>query len=217
MFSRKKVPRFIVMAGLILLVLTMFGCASVRHVNTTDETLDLSKDSVLLLKLTTNNTINKIFKPRITRLNLRNITTNKTYKVNFPYSGIDIGQDDKVQHWLSVYLPPGYYKIERISGIGSAILMSGEFDFPTTLNFNLPAHSVSYAGTIYMTLRDLKPDIGEQRAGSIFPLIDQTASGFGKGTFDIKIKSEKDDLKQFRLRKTALANADIVNDTATKP
>lgn len=217
MLERKRVPRFIVMAGIILMALAMFGCATVQHVNTTDETLDLSTNSVLLMKFTTNNTINKIFKPRINTLNLRNITTNKTYKVNFPYSGIDIGQDDKVQHWLSVYLPPGYYKVERISGFGSAILLSGEFDFPTTLNFNLPANSVSYAGTIFMTLRDLNPDIGEQRAGSIFPLIDQAASGFGKGTFDIKIKSEKDDLQQFRLRKKALANSDIITDTATKP
>ncbi|MDD4224664.1 MAG: hypothetical protein PHD87_08810 [Candidatus Cloacimonetes bacterium] len=68
-----------------------------------------------------------------------------------------------------------------------------------------------------MTLRDINPDSGEVRAGSIFPLIDQTASGFGKGTFDISIASSQEDLKLFRLRKRALANADIVTDTATQP
>ena len=130
---------------------------------------------------------------------------------------MDIGQSDRVLHWLAVYLPAGYYKIERITGSASAILMDAEFDFPTTLNFNLPARSVSYAGTIALSLRELNPDIGEVRAGSILPLISQTASGFGKGTFDLALDSSQDDLRQFRLRKRALANAEIVTDTVTKP
>ncbi len=71
-----------------LLALTVFGCASVKHVNTTDETLDLSKNSVLLLKLDTNNLINPIFKPRIEWLHLKNITTNKSYRVFIPSSGV---------------------------------------------------------------------------------------------------------------------------------
>ncbi|MDD3144428.1 MAG: hypothetical protein PHG32_09625 [Candidatus Cloacimonetes bacterium] len=205
------------LAGIAILALTIFGCASVKHVNTSDETLDLSENSVLLLKFETSNTINTLFKPRINKLELRNLTTNKKYNVYFPYSGIDIGQSDKALHWLSVYLPAGYYKIDRVKGQASALLLNGNFDFPTTINFNLPPNSASYAGTISMTLRDINPDSGEVRAGSIFPLIDQTASGFGKGTFDISIASSQEDLKLFRLRKMALANADIVTDTATQP
>ncbi len=217
MLQRKFLGRLIGLLALVLMALAVFGCASVRHVNTTDETLDLSKESVLLLKITTNNTISPNFKPRIGSLHLKNVSTNKSYRVYFPSSGVDIGQDDKMLHWLSVYLPAGYYKIERIKGSASAVLLSGDFDFPTTINFNLPPNSVSYAGSITMTLRELNPDIGEQRAGSIFPLIDQTASGFGKGTFDISISSSQDDLRLFRLRKRALTNANIISETATKP
>lgn len=217
MFTGINFRRLGGLVAIILLTLTLFACVSVKHVNTTDETLDLSKESVLLLKITTNNTISPNFKPRIGSLHLNNVTTNKSYRVYFPSSGVDIGQDDKMLHWLSVYLPAGYYKIERIMGSASAILLNGNFDFPTTVNFNLPPQSVSYAGSIFMTLRELNPDIGEQRAGSIFPLIEQTASGFGKGTFDISIGSSQDDLKLFRLRKRALTNANIVSETATKP
>ncbi len=217
MLKKRTSRRLFATFGFMLLALTVFGCASVKHVNTTDETLDLSKNSVLLLKLDTNNLINPIFKPRIEWLHLKNITTNKSYRVFIPSSGVDIGQSDRVLHWLAVYLPAGYYKIERIKGSASAILMNAEFDFPTTLNFNLPARSVSYAGTIALSLRELNPDIGEVRAGSILPLISQTASGFGKGTFDLALDSSQDDLRQFRLRKRALANAEIVTDTVTKP
>ena len=217
MLQRKFLGRLIGLLALVLMARAGFGGAAVRHVNTTDETLDLSKESVLLLKITTNNTISPNFKPRIGSLHLKNVSTNKSYRVYFPSSGVDIGQDDKMLHWLSVYLPAGYYKIERIKGSASAVLLSGDFDFPTTINFNLPPNSVSYAGSITMTLRELNPDIGEQRAGSIFPLIDQTASGFGKGTFDISISSSQDDLRLFRLRKRALTNANIISETATKP
>jgi hypothetical protein len=205
------------LALLAILPLLIFGCASVRHVNSNDATIDLSENSVLLLKFTTNNTIAPNFKPRIDKLTLKNISNNKTYRVYFPSSGVDIGQDDKTHHWLSVYLPAGYYKVERIAGHASAILMNGQFDFPTTINFNLPERSVVYAGSFGMTLRNLVRDSSEQRAGSILPLIDQTASGFGKGTFDITVSDNNEDAKAFKLRKPALATADIVKSIATMP
>jgi len=217
MFSGINFRRLGGLFAIILLALTLFACASVKHVNTTDATLDLSKESILLLKITTINTISPNFKPQIESLLLKNITTNKSYRVYFPSSGVDIGQDDKMLHWLSVYLPAGYYKIERIKGFGFGGMLKGFFDFPTTINFNLPPQTVSYAGSIFMTLRELNPDIGEQRAGSIFPLIEQTASGFGKGTFDISIGSSQDDLKLFRFRTPALMKANVVSEKATKP
>ncbi len=217
MSAKSLTHRFARVFLLLLLALTVFGCASVRHVDTNDETLDLSQESVLLLKLEAQNSINTLFKPRVEWLHLKNISTNKSYKIYIPSSGVDLSQGEKILHWLSVYLPAGYYKIERIRGEASAILLTGNFDFPTTLNFNLPPNSVSYAGTLKMNLRELNADSGEHRAGSIFPLIDQTASGFGKGTFDVVIESNPEDLRLFRLRKRALVNADIVTDTVTKP
>lgn len=88
-----------------------------------------------------------------------------------------------MEYLVSVDLAPGTYTIGNVSGLSTGILTYGSFCYPVGATFEMPPDSVIYLGHVNMVNRKLQN--GEKRSGSIFPLIDQAASGYSGGSFDI--------------------------------
>jgi hypothetical protein len=84
----------------------------------------------------------------------------------------------------------------------------GNFSWPLGGRFELARNSVTYIGHIEMINRPRRD--GEKRSGGLFPLIDQAASGFYGGTFDVKVTDRSHvDIPSFIERYPELRGVDI--------
>lgn len=100
------------------------------------------------------------------------------------------------EYLVSLELPPGRYNLGEVNGYSKNFWMGGRFKFPINAGFNVAAGRVVYVGHVSMVNRERKE--GETRSGGVFPLVDQAATGFSGGTFDIEITDcERDDLAKF--------------------
>jgi hypothetical protein len=116
---------------------------------------------------------------------------------------------------VSLYLQPGSYVIEKVTGSAYNLLFNGQFRFPVNLGLEVPAHSIVYGGRIEMTNREHQD--GEIRSGKMLPLLDQSASGFYSGTFDVVIKDENEaDRVTFEENFPWLRNKEVVTRIMTK-
>ena len=81
------------------------------------------------------------------------------------------------------------------------------------LQFELEPRSIAYLGHIDMTNR--KRLKGERRSGPVVPLIDQGATGYAGGTFDIVVSDRYEaDIADFASAYTALLEHEVVNKAA---
>jgi len=134
----------------------------------------------------------------------------KADRDNFKF-GKDVGSFQKDGHtvyMVSMALLPGDYVLADIEGLASAFPFNGFFSVPLLVHFSVKPHSVAYVGHITAKLRPKKD--GEFRAGPLFPLIDQSATGMSTSTWDISIDdSYAKEATLFRTTYPALANASI--------
>ncbi|MCG3148585.1 MAG: hypothetical protein PCFJNLEI_02030 [Verrucomicrobiae bacterium] len=113
------------------------------------------------------------------------------------------------EYLISVELERGDYVVGNVQGIAAAPrgLGIGRFGFPINTQFTLP-NGITYLGHITMTNRERKE--GEPRSGPVWPLIDQSASGFHGGTFDVSIIDRADvDIPEFIKAYPALKDVSI--------
>lgn len=175
-----------------VLIVLFSGCATkyTMPLDATPPSLDVNKNSIVLFTLHTANKIAESYEPEVKFVTIENVKGfKKKYKVIRSY---DFQENLYYSFLISADLPPGEYRITEVQGIGRSTLILGQFKFNIHLHFTVPENSIVYLGRIEMINRTRKD--GEPRSGGVLPLIDQAASGFAGGTFDVNIldASEKD-------------------------
>ena len=178
---------------LILCMTSFLGCTKTYQMalDQKPEKLDLTTKSLGLFTLRTSNQYKPSYEPDVQYITITPQPDGKNilFRVKKAHK-----KESKnfLEYLISIDLEPGTYKIGNISGNSPNILTIGSFMFPVDTNFELPPDSVVYLGHLYMVNRKRKE--GEKRSGSVLPLIDQAAYGYGDGTFDITItdRSEED-------------------------
>jgi hypothetical protein len=195
-----------VLLGILILILS--GCATVRNMTLPNSNYDTSKESLLLLSIKASNQISKIYTPEVILISLQSTKTGKKIKFRADKNIIDPQTKEGFQY-VSMSLPQGSYKIMEVEGGSGIFPVSGSFKFPLSLTFTVSPNAIQYLGR--MTMVNRKAKSGEKHSGSIFPLIDQAATGFATGTLDIAISDENsEDLKSFKADFPELKNFEIL-------
>jgi hypothetical protein len=176
-------------------------------------TLDANKGNLAkvtkpvgIFTLRTENVYKPSFRPEVKKITLVSSSSKAktTFDTSKPYKQEKKGY---LEYLVSVDLAPGNYSIGNVEGGGSGFLISGHFSFPVKAHFDL-ASGIAYLGHVTMTNRERKE--GEERSGSIFPLLDQSVCGFSGGTFDITVTDRGEtDIPDFIQAYPALKDANI--------
>jgi hypothetical protein len=194
----------------VLLVLTgcLVGCSSTKPMALKGYKAGVaSANPIGVFSLRTENAYKPGYQPEVLTVGVipAGQTKTQTFEVGKPHSK---GKDQFYEYLISVELPPGDHVLGPVTGGSSSFLVSGRFDFPINARFALPGSGINYLGHVTMTNRKRQED--EKRSGSVFPLIDQAATGFAGGTFDITIKdSSEEDLAAFKKAYPAIQNVEI--------
>lgn len=167
------------------------GCASMNPMalETKSGALQLTSKSIGLFTLRTSNQYKPSYQPSVNSIEVIPQGNGKavTFRVSKPHRH---GKNQFFEYLISVDLPPGTYKVGYVAGQSNKIFVIGSFRFSVDASFNLSPDTVVYLGHVNMVNRKRKE--GERRSGSVFPLIDQAASGYSGGTFDISVSDRSD-------------------------
>ena len=174
--------------------------------------IDLSKDSLLILPIKFTNQVSPPYQVNHCKLKIKG--TNSIRNLG-PLSGNEepftkyryfesrdpdnMVNEQYSEYFIAINLPPDNYIIEEISGFASKGPINGGFYIPLEMAFELKNNQVFYVGHIYAVNRKRKA--GERRAGPIIPIIDQAASGFAQGTFDLSIEDNLENDLRFLIGK----------------
>ena len=81
------------------------------------------------------------------------------------------------------------------------------------VEFEIRSNVITYIGQAQMVNR--KREEGEPRSGSIFPLVDQSVTGFSDGTFDIEVSDNYlEDIKILKEKYPFIRNIEIKKNIA---
>lgn len=185
-------------------IMSLCGCSSVKPMALeSKEGIQLPAKSIGLFTLRTSNQLKPDYEPSVSSIEIKPQTGKSIYFA--PGKPHEQQKDGYLEYLVSVDLAPGVYSIGSIAGVSTGILIYGTFRFPIDATFELPPESIVYLGHIDMVNRKLQE--GEKRAGSIFPLVDQAATGFSGGSFDITISERGgQDIPLFEKMYPALGN-----------
>lgn len=230
MIKRKVYPMYhshAIVLGIIMIfvLLLMSGCGTLHKtaLKPGDTSLVLNYESIVLLSIKTQNKYKPGHAPEVYRITVTSDDADKTeYKTILVDTGVgsligkalkDMTKRNTGDSWedlITLRLPPGSYRLTSIAGGTTSALSSGHFDFPFNILFSLGSQTIVYIGKIDMVNRKRESD-DEVPSGSKFPLIDQAASGFGGGTFDVAIYDNFDqDQIKFSDKYPALSDQKII-------
>ena len=184
----------------------MAGCASTQPMalNAKTETLDLSEASVALMTLKIANEYKTGFQPTDCFVYVKNLKTGKiqTFIVGKPSHSVKKQFND---YLVSMKCVPGEHRFQNIGGSSRHFPIYGSFSIPVSGSFDIQPGKVVYLGRIEAVNRKR---VGNQpRAGSVIPLIDQGVSGFGGGTWHIKIfDNYEEDIAAFMQKYPLIGN-----------
>ncbi len=187
----------------LIFILSLSGCSGLKPMalNSKTKTLNLEKKSIALFVLEMKNEYKPGYKPIPTSIEI------------FPQNGKKLIY--KADDLCSIDLVPGTYTIGKVSGYASGLFITGGFSFDIGTSFTLNPNTVSYIGNIKMVNR--KKQKGEKSSGGPFPLIDQAATGFSDGTFDVFIEEKGDtDMQLFENKYPILKQQLVMNNLMTK-
>lgn len=132
---------------------------------------------------------NYLLTPRTIFVEASAVQGGKTYKFTFNEPEQKIS-DRELQMMGSFALPPGEYEITHFAGqtdVGFALLpVVGRFEPPFKRHFRVGDGEAVYLGHISARLVE-KTSSDEERAGPIFPLLDQATTGMSSGTFKFEV------------------------------
>jgi hypothetical protein len=211
--EKKKRNQFLSqgMALVVFMIFIFSGCATIKpmSLNEKNQTLDITKESVALMTLRTSNQNNTSYQPFVKYIFIWSTDEEKkkySFKVDDPYNKV---KDQFNEYMISISLPHGKYKIREAMGTSGIFPFIGTFAIPVYADLEVTPNKVVYLGRIDAVVRKRK-DANELRAGGVIPLIDQAATGFSTGTFDIKIfDNYEEDLNIFKQKYPALQNYTI--------
>ncbi|MEW5948827.1 MAG: hypothetical protein AB1711_05380 [Thermodesulfobacteriota bacterium] len=202
------------------------GCSSVHEMALKPgaTTLDIKKASVCLFSLKTENKFKPDWPPEVYGIEIINKETNE--KIKIAVQSMATGTllkkafsdaftvNKGSSSWeglISFQLPPGSYHLSAIrggcaKGIGIVVGMAS-FDFPFDIPFQVENGECVYMGRIEMTNRERVSDDEIPSGDNLITRLPQRHSGFGTGTFDVKIYDNFDqDIQRFKEKYPVLSN-----------
>jgi len=189
---------------LLAAILGLSGCSTGMALDAKKPGPAAANKVVALFTLRMENRVNTSFQPEVLKVKMEAGGKEKTFSVTKPHRQ---GKNDYNEYLISVELAPGGGSLKRVEGTAARFPILPKFGFPVGARFALGG-GVTYLGHVTMTNR--KRTGGEERAGSIFPLIDQAVSGFAGGTFDITVTDQSTtDLPDFLSAYPALQGVPI--------
>lgn len=196
---------------LILLCLASFGasCSGIPMALTEGTSqLNTSEKSVALMTLRMSNQYVPAYEPNPVWLEVLDANQKGS---QFDLDDAHDSQENKYNEYLvSFQLSPGHYTLGEVAGNTGfwSFPFVGRFLFPMDLEFDLMPGAIVYIGHVEMNNRERNGD--EPRSGSIFPLIDQSVTGFSGGTFDIEVTDRfEEDLATFAEAYPLLKDHDV--------
>jgi hypothetical protein len=168
------------------------------------KTLDLSEASVALMTMKIANEYKPGFQPTDCFVLIKEMEKGKTrtYVVGKPNHSV---KKQFNEYLVSMKCVPGEYKFQNISGSSSHFPIYGSFVIPVSNSIEIQPGKVVYLGRIEAVNRERVGN--EPRAGSVIPLLDQAVSGFGGGTWHIKMYDNyEEDIAAFKQKYPLIGN-----------
>jgi hypothetical protein len=200
-------------AGLAVLLATLTGCmAPMALKKNSTETLALKKP-IALFALRTKNVLKPGYQAELKSVEAVSVS-GKSNKFG-PDKAYKEQEKEYNEYLISIELEPGDYTLRDVGGVASSFLITGGFVFPVNGKFTLAPGTVTYIGHVTMVNRQKKD--GEPRSGSLFPLIDQSMTGYSDGTTDVIIEDQSEsDLAAFVKEYPSLRGVTIAKKVMTK-
>lgn len=155
-------------------------------------------EGIALMTLKTSNEHKTCCQPEVSVIRVTNLDSEEQIVFNEvkPYDKVKGEYND---YLISFKLTPGPYKVTSFAGVGKAFLVNGNFDYPLDWQFEVEAGKISYLGHMQANNRERGEDEDAPRSGPLLPILDQGASGFRGGTFDIAVMDQyEDDIDLFK-------------------
>lgn len=203
MYRRLAIVSLVFLVGV---VFSMAGCASTQPMALSAKTkmLDLSEAPVALMTVKIANEYKPGFQPTDCFVYMKEMKTGKmrTYIVGKPNQSVKKQFND---YLVSMKCVPGEHRFQNIGGSSSHFPIYGSFVIPVSNSFDIQPGKVVYLGRIEAVNRKR---VGNQpRAGSVIPLLDQGVSGFGGGSWHIKIYDNyEEDVAAFKQKYPFIGN-----------
>lgn len=186
----------ILTTALILTSILLTGCANTKQMafQNDSEVVSQTGKPIFLMAVTLKNSYIKSYQPKALT-----VLVNKA-EVKDSKDTISFDIDDKAKiendtaesgniYLLRMELENGDYVVRGISGASGIFPVHGVCFAPLHLNLKAAGSGVFYLGHVAATVRARTGD--EFKAGPSFPLLDQAATGFSGGTFEVTITDQQ--------------------------
>ena len=203
-----KCQRVVTHLAAIIVALSITGCAFDKMSLTgKSESIDVTEKSMVLLTVKLVNQVSPRYQPDIVNMNIEPKNERKPRLFNMDDEG-RILSDSGNEFLYRISMPPGKYIIRAIGGRANKFPVMSNFLVPIHTDLDVPAGKIIYIGRISAVNRARTGN--EERAGMIFPLIDQAVAGFSGGTWDVEVVDNQEaDMQLLKNRFVALQNASV--------
>ncbi len=184
----------------LLLIVTslilMTGCALKMPLSPENPVTLREKDGLAVFTMTLKNEFkNYLLTP--SRIFVKAAPINGGKTLEFAFSDPEQRVSDReLKKLASFNLPPGDYRITHFTGqtdVGFMILpVTGRFEPSFKKHFRIAEGEAVYLGNVMARLVERTND-DEERAGPVFPLVDQAATGISTGTFKFEVSDRSDE------------------------
>ncbi len=219
--ANKATLKYFTLFIILTLTLAATGCMSPMALKYKMQSLDTSKESIVLFTVRGANGLVPGNPLIVENINVKATVSGKKFGFRVDESYSCNSYNSKVyfggkfaycDNLISLKLPPNKYMISQILGRGEWM---GTFFVDLKIDFDLEPNTIVYLGRIEMINR--KRNEGEKKSGYILPVYDQAMGGFAGGTMDILISDSYDeDVGMFKLYYPVLKNY-TVNKGIMKP
>jgi hypothetical protein len=182
-----------------VMVFMVAGCASNMALTKGQEQIDVSKQSIALASIKISNQNKPGYQPSLLyAFFLADSSDSEKTHIDLKIEPFRIEKDQYNEYLMSFYLKPGKYNFSQIWGdYKIPLLLNAICSVPLNAQIEIKPNSIIYLGHIDATIRERKND-NEERAGGLFPLIDQSVAGFSSGTFNVAINDKfEEDVKAY--------------------
>ena len=199
-----------------LACLFLWSCQSSRAFDPRAERVDVEKGSLVLVSLRTRNDHRPDYTPHVDQLVFESIgapatpggSAKRTFVAVVSAQPAETPIPVERVGWYAAQLPPGEYRLTKIKGSSQTFWVRGWFSWPVDWSFRLAPGEVLHLGDGSMVNR--KRAKGEERSGGIFPIVDQSVSGYAESTFDVALSpADANSAAGFRRKYKALAEVEL--------
>lgn len=192
----------------IIVALSINGCAFDKmSLTNKSESIDVTEKSMVLLTVKLVNQVSPRYQPDIIYMSIEPKNERKPRLFKMDDEG-RILADSGNEFLYRISMPPGKYIIRAITGESKHFPVWSNFLVPIHTDLDVPAGKIIYIGRISAVNRARTGN--EERAGMIFPLIDQAVAGFSGGTWDVEVVDNQEaDMQLLKNKFVALQNASV--------